>query len=107
MRERSRSLQALLRSGRVLRSEAGELTVGFLYDFHRDQFADPKTRRVLEEVVAEVLGATYRVTCVRATREEIEAARGAGALEADDGFMEEAAERLRRFHGRQLQNADS
>jgi hypothetical protein len=53
-------------------------------------------------VVEEVVGVSYRVTCVRATREEIEAARGTGAFEHDDGFVEEASERLRDYHIRQF-----
>ena len=107
MRDRSRSLQALLRSGYLLKIDRGEVTVGFLHSFHRDQFADPKKRRMLEEVLQEVLGTSYRVECVHATKDQIEQFRGAGAVEEDDGFVEEVAERLRQYHARQINNGNS
>lgn len=107
MRSKSPSLQAILRSGHVLRAEDGQITIGFLHDFHRNQFSDTKKRKLLEEVVEDVLGASYRVTCVRTTKEEVEAVRGADAFEEDDGFVEEATERLRAYHARELGNGDS
>jgi hypothetical protein len=88
-------------------AEDGELTIGFLYDFHRDQFGDVRKRRLLEEVVGEVLGVPYRVKCIRTTKEEIQTLGGPNALEEDDGFVEEVAERLRAFHIRQLDNGNS
>ena|SRR5947209_7454585 len=107
MRDRSRSLQALLRSGYLLKVGGGEVTVGFLHSFHRDQFVDPKRRRLLEEVVREVLGSSHRVECVHTTKAEIERYRGAGTVEEDDGFVEEVAERLRQYHARQINNGTS
>ena len=105
MRVKSPSLQAILRSGYLMRAEGGELVVGFLYEFHRNAFSDPKKRKLLEEVVAEVLGVPYRVTCVRTTKEEVAAI--SGSLPEDDGFIEEVTERLRAFHARQLGNGTS
>lgn len=107
MRPRSATLQAILRSGTVMKVENGEVTVGFMHEFHRTQFSDPRKRRMLEEVIAEVTGATYRVVCVRATKEEIGARRGVDPEDDDDGFAEEAAERLRVFHARQIRDATS
>lgn len=107
MRSRSPSLQAVLRSGHLLNVQDGEITVGFLHTFHRDQFADVRKRRILEEVVGEVMGASYRVTCVRTSKEEIESLKGEGALGEDDGFVEEVAERLREYHARQIGNGAS
>jgi hypothetical protein len=105
MRAKSPSLQAILRSGYLMRAEGGELVVGFLYEFHRNTFSDPKKRKLLEEVVAEVLGVPYRVTCVRTTKEEVTAI--SGSLPDDDGFVEEVTERLREFHAKQLGNGAS
>jgi DNA polymerase-3 subunit gamma/tau len=105
MRAKSPSLQAILRSGYLMRAEDGELVVGFLYEFHRNAFSDPKKRKLLEEVVAEVLGVPYRVTCVRTTKEEVTAI--SGSLPEDDGFVEEVSERLREFHAKQLGNGTS
>ena len=107
MKNRSPSLQAVLRSGYVMKAAEGELTIGFLYDFHREQFADVKKRRLLEEVVAEVLGAPHRVTCVKTTREEVDLVKAAHTPQPDDGFIEEVAERLRGFHARELGNGRS
>jgi len=112
MRSRSRSLQAILRSGVLLRAGEGQITIGFLHDFHRNQFADKspaaaEKRRLVEEVVENVLGASYRVNYVRTTREEVEALRGVGALEEDDGFVDEVAERLREYHARELGSGNS
>lgn len=101
MRSRSPSLQALLRSAYLLGHANGELRIGFLYDWHRNQIADPKKRRVLEEVLLEVLGTPYRVTCELTTKEEVAALQGNAAIQ-DDGFIEEAAERLREYHIRHL-----
>jgi hypothetical protein len=55
-------------------------------------------------VVQEVLGVSYRVTCVTCSREEINAASGSASPLADDGFIDEAEKRLRAFHVRQLGN---
>lgn len=105
MRAKSPSLQAILRSGYLMRAENGEMVVGFLYEFHRNTFSDPKKRKLLEEVVADVLGMPYHVTCVRTTREEVAAL--SGSLPEDDGFVEEVSERLREFHAKQLGNGTS
>ena len=105
MRAKSPSLQALLRSGYLLKVEQEEVTVGFLHDFHRNQFADVAKRRLLEEVLSRVLGSPHRVSCIRTTRDEVTALRG--RVEEDDGFVEEAAERLRRFHAQQLSAGNS
>ncbi len=105
MRSKSPSLQAILRSGYLMRLNGGEMVVGFLYEFHRNAFSDPKKRKLLEEVVADVFGVPYRVTCVRTTKDEVGAITG--ALPDDDGFVDEASERLREFHAKQLGNGSS
>ncbi|MGH2443683.1 MAG: hypothetical protein ACRDFX_11055, partial [Chloroflexota bacterium] len=107
VRDRSLSLQALLRSGGLLKSENGVVTVGFEYDFHRGQVDEVKRRKVLEEVVSEVMRSPQRVECVQASRAEIDAAGGTGATEADDGFVDEVAERLRQYHVREMNNGHS
>jgi DNA polymerase-3 subunit gamma/tau len=105
MRSKSPSLQAILRSGYLMQAEDGEMVVGFLYEFHRNAFSDPKKRKLLEEVVTDVLGVPYHITCVRTTREEVAAT--SGSLPEDDGFIEEVSERLREFHAKQLGNGGS
>jgi DNA polymerase-3 subunit gamma/tau len=107
MRTRSKSLEAILRSGYILGAEDGEMRVGFLYRFHSDRLNEVSARRALEEVIAETLGVSYRVRSLVATKEEIEAARGSGAVAEDDGFIDEAAERLRKLHIEKLGNSHS
>jgi hypothetical protein len=68
-------------------------------------FSDVKKRKLLEEVVADVMGVPYRVTCVRTTKEEIAAVHG--PMVEDDGFIDEVTERLREFHAKQLGNGSS
>jgi hypothetical protein len=107
MRTKSPSLQAVLRSGFLLSVDDGELTIGFQFPFHANVWTDPGKRRLLEECVAEVMGSSYRVQCVRATRDEVTSTLGSSAIPEDDGFMEEAAVRLRQWHARQLGNGSS
>jgi DNA polymerase-3 subunit gamma/tau len=107
MGSRNKSLQAVLRSGYLLRIEGGEVVIAFLFEFHAQRWTDIQKRRVLEEVVTDVLGSPHRVQCIRTTREEIEAARGAEILAEDDGFVDEVAERLRQYHAREMSNGNS
>jgi DNA polymerase-3 subunit gamma/tau len=107
MRSKSKSIRALLRDGYLMQIEAGEVTIGFLYPFHANQFADAKKRRLLEQVVSEVLGSPHRVRCLKVTRDDIESVQGAGAVVEDDGFVEEAAARLRELHFKELGNGSS
>lgn len=104
MRARSATLQAVLRSGYLMKVSEEEVTIGFLFDFHRGQFAEAKKKRMLEEVIDEVLGGKHRATCVHTTKEEIDAVRGAGTVPTDDGFVEEVAARLQTLHDRQMGN---
>lgn len=107
MRSRSKSLEAILKSGYILGAENGEMKVGFLYRFHSDRLNETSARKALEEVVAETLGVSYRVKSLVASKEEIEAARGTGTVAEDDGFIEEAAESLRKLHIEKLGNGHS
>lgn len=107
MGSKSKSLQAVLRSAYLLKAENGEMTVGFVYDFHANQFAEQKKRKLLKQVVEEALRVSYRVNCVRTTKDEVKKLRGDNAVFEDDGFVAEAAERLRAFHARELGNGHS
>jgi DNA polymerase III subunit gamma/tau len=104
MRPRSRTLEAVLRSGGILRVEGESLTVGFPFAFHRDRFEDPSNRRLLEQVAAEVLGKPHKVICVFATPEELRASGSVGPTPDDAAFVAEAEERLRSFHAKELGN---
>jgi DNA polymerase-3 subunit gamma/tau len=103
----SPTVQALLRSGYILAVGDGEVTFGFQFDFHMNQLNEASRRKLLEEATSQVLGASYRVKCVRASVDEVKARLGDEAVVEDDGFVQEAAERLRRFHVRELGNGTS
>jgi hypothetical protein len=83
----------------------GQLTVGFLQDIFCQMFTDVRKRRLVEEVVQQTLGSTYRVNFVKVSKEEVEASRG--EVLVDDGFVEEATERVREVHIRRLGNGHS
>lgn len=101
---RSKSLQAILRDGIVVRHQTDELTIGFGFKFHYDMFADTQKKRMLEQVVQEVMGANIRVKPVKVSPEQIRASRGENPDGDDDAFITEAAERLRSFHAHQIRN---
>ncbi len=107
MRTHSKSLQAVLKSAYLMKLGDGELTIGCLYPFHHSQLTDVKKRKLVEQVVAETLGTSYRVRAVLATREEIEAARGAAVVPIDDGFIQEAAERVRQYYVQHMGNGQA
>lgn len=71
---KSRSLQAVLRSGQPVGSEDGTLVLGFPYPFHRERVEDQRNRSVVEEVVGQVLGQKIQIRCTQSSREAIAAA---------------------------------
>jgi hypothetical protein len=70
---RSRSIQALLRSGRPIGADGDTLLIGFPYPFHRERIEDVKNRIVVEETIVRVLGIKVQVQCVMSTRETLAA----------------------------------
>lgn len=57
------SIEALLRAARPMAFDGSTLTLGVYYRFHKERLEDGHHRRVLEEVVAHVMGAPIRVVC--------------------------------------------
>ena len=64
VRAASRRIEALLASADPLLIDAETLTLVAAYDFHRDGLNKDDTRKVIEEVIAQVLGHPYRLHCV-------------------------------------------
>jgi hypothetical protein len=58
------SVEALLRSSKPIAYDGKVLTLGVYYKFHKERLEDVSHRRVLEDIVAKVLGSPTRVTCV-------------------------------------------
>lgn len=58
------SIEALLRAAKPIGYDGKNLTLGVFYRFHKERLEDGKNRRILEDVVAQVLGASpIRVIC--------------------------------------------
>ena len=96
-RMQSRSLQALLRNAQPIETVDGEMTLGFKYAFHRDETDRPENRAILENVLADVTGATIKVRCVLGT-----ATASSAPTDDTDAFIEEAERMLRGVHARQF-----
>lgn len=58
------SIEALLRAARPVGYDGKTLTLGVFYRFHKERLEDGHHRRILEEVIASVLGTPARVICV-------------------------------------------
>lgn len=57
------SIEALLRAARPMNFDGKVLTLGVYYRFHKERLEEGSHRRVLEDVVATVLGNPVRVVC--------------------------------------------
>lgn len=66
---RNRSVQALLRSARLVEAAGDLLVLGFTYPFHRERIEDVKNRAVVEDALERVLGQKVRVQCKLLSRE--------------------------------------
>lgn len=58
------SIEALLRAARPTGFDGRTLTLGVFYRFHKERLEDGRNRKILEEVVATVLGVPARVVCI-------------------------------------------
>lgn len=57
------SIEALLRAAKPLSFDGETLTLGVFYKFHKERLEDFHHRKILEEVVAQILGAPTKVVC--------------------------------------------
>lgn len=57
------TIEALLRAARPLSYDGKNLTLGVFYRFHKERLEEGTNRRILEEVVATVLGNPVKVIC--------------------------------------------
>jgi DNA polymerase-3 subunit gamma/tau len=58
------SIEALLRAAKPMMYDGKVLTLGVYYKFHKERLEDSHHRKVLEDIVAKVLGSITKVTCV-------------------------------------------
>ncbi len=57
------SIEALLRSARPINYDGKTLTLGVFYKFHKERLEDQRHRKILEDVIAQVLNSPTRVVC--------------------------------------------
>ena len=57
------SIEALLRAARPMEYDGKVLTLGVYYRFHKERLEEGSHRRILEDVVAGIMGAPVRVVC--------------------------------------------
>lgn len=60
------SIEALLRAARPMGFDGHILTLGVFYKFHKERLEEISHRRILEDVIANVLGNPVRVVCTLA-----------------------------------------
>lgn len=57
------SIEALLRAARPMDYDGKVLTLGVYYRFHKERLEEGSHRRILEDVVAGIMGAPIRIVC--------------------------------------------
>ena len=57
------SIEALLRSSRSINYDGKTLTLGVFYKFHKERLEDQRHKKILEDVIAQVLNSPTRVIC--------------------------------------------
>ena len=57
------SIEALLRSSKPIAYDGKVLTLGVYYKFHKERLEDIRYRKILEDIVAKVLGSATKVSC--------------------------------------------
>jgi DNA polymerase-3 subunit gamma/tau len=58
------SIEALLRAARPMQFDGHTLTLGVFYKFHKERLEEGGHRRILEDVVATVMGIPVRIACI-------------------------------------------
>lgn len=76
VRPHSPSLQALLNGARPIDVEGKTLVLLVTSAFHKDNLEKPQNRRIVEDVVRRLLGATYAIRCTIEARQEARDLRG-------------------------------
>ena len=75
LHEKSRPLEALLRSGRPHQVTGNKVVLAMEASFHRDRVMEERNRRLLEDALQALLGVPCQVECVVGPRDKAPAAR--------------------------------
>lgn len=101
IRERSSSLQAVLRSATIADWNGTEVLLAFRHRFHRDQTDTPQNRAVVRDAIATITGSRPTVRCVLMKRDSTQSAVP-NQIDDTDTFVEDAERMLRGLHARQV-----
>ena len=74
VKAKNRSLEAILKAGRVTEIEGDVVVLGFPYDFHKQKAEEPKSKSLVEEALSQALNMPLRVRCdiVKADRKPVQ-----------------------------------
>jgi DNA polymerase-3 subunit gamma/tau len=96
LRERNASVEALLRAAFPISYDGKILNIGVYYRFHKERLENNMYRRVLEDVVNEVIGSEVRVICTltekRVQEKEVKAEEPVLTTSSDTDIIEAAKE---------------
>ncbi|MBI3396949.1 DNA polymerase III subunit gamma/tau [Candidatus Woesebacteria bacterium] len=71
------SVEALLRAARPIEFDGKNLVLGVYYKFHKERLEEVVHRKILEDIIAQIIGCPIRLTCelteppIRQIREEV------------------------------------
>ncbi len=67
------SIAAFLKAASPIEIKNNEILLGFHYQFHKEKINELKNRNIVENVIAEVLGSSFRIKCILISQEKQEA----------------------------------
>ncbi|HTK03337.1 MAG TPA: DNA polymerase III subunit gamma/tau [Alphaproteobacteria bacterium] len=88
------SIEALLRSSRPITYDGNILTLGVFYKFHKERLEDMRHRKVLEDVITQVLNSPTKVACILVDPPIMEAKVDPILTEGKDQDILKAAEEI-------------
>jgi hypothetical protein len=101
VRARDRSVQALLNSTRPAELENGTLTLHVAHEFARDKLSQGRARRLVEEVLSQVLGQSCHIEYV-----VVDSSVDGGLIESNDTWDDDPVVRAARQMGAEVRPID-
>ncbi|KKQ95500.1 MAG: polymerase III, tau subunit protein [Candidatus Woesebacteria bacterium GW2011_GWB1_43_14] len=95
VKDKNISIEALLRAARPLGFDGQTINVGVYYQFHKERLEAMENLKILEGVIAGVMGVPVRVKCTLTEREvEPKVKEETSLTDTDDGDILEAAKEI-------------
>jgi DNA polymerase-3 subunit gamma/tau len=101
VRARDRSVQALLNSTQPAEVENGTLTLHVAHEFARDKLSQERARRLVEEVLSQVLGQSCHIEYV-----VVDSSVDGGPIESNDAWDDDPVVRAARQMGAEVRPID-